>query len=154
MVGHFKHSNPVQSFTWGTRHKPQILGSQRNPCICHMAMYNLSDFSKYSVTLPKSAGSDVVIYQCQKERAKSHMMYLRRIKTIACEVYRSLHNLKLPFMKDMFSVKEGAYDLLVWDSHRHDMQRSRKMKYGWCTFSYYGAHIWNVLPPALKNVHL
>ena len=48
-------------------------------------------------------------------------------------------------MKEMFSEKTGTDDLKL------EMKRFRKMKYGRCTFSYYGAHIWNLLPVGFKE---
>ena len=83
------------------------------------------------------------------QKAKSEMLHLKRIKVIACEVFKSLHGLNPSFMKEMFSEKTGPYDLR--DPHKLEMKRFRKMKYGKCTFSYYGAHIWNLLPAGFKE---
>ena len=83
------------------------------------------------------------------EKAKSEMLHLKRIKVIACEVFKSVHGLNPSFMKEMFSEKTGAYDFR--DKHKLEMKRFRKMKYGRCTFSYYGAHIWNLLPVGFKE---
>ena len=83
------------------------------------------------------------------KRANSDMLHLKRIKVIACEVFKSLHDLNPSFMKDMFAHKEGVYDLR--DSCRLEIKRFKRMKYGRCTFSYYGAHVWNLLPVSLKE---
>ena len=52
-------------------------------------------------------------------------------------------------MKDMFIQREGAYDFR--DGNRLVMKPFKKMKYGRCTFSYYGVHIWNMLPTEYKE---
>ncbi len=38
-------------------------------------------------------------------------MLIRRIKTIAMDVFRSLHDLNPNFMKEMFNIKELKYSL-------------------------------------------
>ncbi len=42
-------------------------------------------------------------------------MLIRRIKTIAMEVFKSLHDLNPNFMKEMFNIKELKY--LLRDSN-------------------------------------
>ena len=83
------------------------------------------------------------------QKANSDMLHLKRIKVIACEVFKSVHGLNPSFMKDMFSEKTGAYDFR--DGHKLEMKRFRKMRYGRCTFTYYGAHVWNLLPVDFKE---
>ena len=51
-------------------------------------------------------------------------------------------------MKDILSEK-GAYHLR--GTYKLEMNRFKKMRHGKCTFSYYGAHIWNLLPVEFKE---
>ena len=76
-------------------------------------------------------------------------LLLRRIKTIASEVFKSLHNLNPSFMNEMFEMKNLTYDLR--DSHILFQPKFKKITYGKNTFKYYGAHIWNVLPNNIKT---
>ena len=85
------------------------------------------------------------------EKSNCGISHLKRIKAITCEVFKSLHDLNPSFMKDMFTQKEGGYDFR--DGNRLLMKPFKKMKYGRCTFSYYGAHIWNMLPTEYKEMY-
>ena len=77
------------------------------------------------------------------------MLHLKRIKTIAYEVFKTLNDHNPIFMKEMFSEKQDMYCLR--DNHKLVMKRFKKMKYGRNSFSYYGAHIWNLLPSNFKE---
>ncbi len=75
-------------------------------------------------------------------------MLIRRIKTIAMEAFKSLHDLNPNFMKEMFNINELKYSLR--DStiiYKHTFE---KATYGKNTFKYYGAHIWNLLQYEIK----
>jgi hypothetical protein len=76
-------------------------------------------------------------------------LLLRRIKTIASDVFKSLHNLNPSFMNEMFEMKNLTYDLR--DSNILFQPKFKKITYGKNTFKYYGAHIWNVLPNNIKT---
>ncbi len=76
-------------------------------------------------------------------------MLIRRIKTIAMEVFKSLHDLNPNFMKDMFNIKELKYSLR--DSNIIYQPKFEKVTYRKNTFKYYGAHIWKLLPNEIKE---
>ena len=76
-------------------------------------------------------------------------MHVRRIKSIACEVFKSLNELNPGFMKDMFQEKDMPYDLR--DDHLLVQPKFKKISYGKNTFRYYGSHIWNSLPVKYKS---
>ncbi len=76
-------------------------------------------------------------------------MLTRRIKTIAIDVFKSLHDLNPNFMKEMFNIKELKYSLR--DSNIIYQPKFEKETYGTNTFKYYGAHIWNLLPNEIKE---
>ena len=82
-------------------------------------------------------------------KAGYESLHLRRMKTIACEVFKSLNSLNPSFMGDMFKMKENVYDLR--DNHRLVQPVFKKLTYGRNTFGYYGAHLWNKLPSDLMN---
>ena len=82
------------------------------------------------------------------KKADREVLHLKRIKTVACEVFKSLQDLNPVFMKEMFSEKVDVYDMR--DNYKLQMKRFKKMRYGKGSFSYYGAHIWNMLPANFK----
>ncbi len=88
-------------------------------------------------------------YECLLEKCKSTTLHLRRIKTIALEVFRSLNDLNPPFMKEFFTPKNVEYDLR--DGNILIQPKFQKVTYGKNSLRYYGAHIWNLLPPEVKK---
>ena len=76
-------------------------------------------------------------------------LQLKRMKTIACEVFKSLNSLNPSFMRSMFVEKDNIYDLR--DGSRLVQPSFNKIRYGKNTFSYYGSHLWNMLPANIKN---
>ncbi len=75
-------------------------------------------------------------------------LHIRRIKTIATEVFKSVHYLNPTFMKKMLNTKE-IYDLR--DKYIMPLPRFNKITYGKNTFQYYASHIWNFLPESIKT---
>ena len=88
-------------------------------------------------------------YDSLLERCGYTTLLIRRIKKVASEVFKSLHDLNPVFMKDMFEVKEISYDLR--DRNILHQPKFQKITYGKMTFKYYGSHIWNMLPNKLKE---
>ncbi len=78
------------------------------------------------------------------EKCNYTTMLIRRIKTIAIEVFKSLHDLNPNFMKEMVNIKEFKYS--PRDSNIIYQPKFENITYGKNTFKYYGAHIWNLLP--------
>ena len=71
------------------------------------------------------------------------------MKCIAVEVFKCIYNLNPAFMQTLFVVKEIEKDMR--DPSILILPRFRKIMYGKKTFSYYGAHLWNLLPTAYKE---
>ena len=88
-------------------------------------------------------------YEKLLEEAGCESLHLRRLKTIACKVYKSINVLNPSYMFDLFKRKEMTYDFR--DGHVLVQPDFKKIRYGKNTFSYYGAHIWNLLPNNLKE---
>ena len=91
----------------------------------------------------KSSYSDLL------EKADMDMLQFRRLKTIACEVFKSVNDLNPSFMKDMFIKKEISYNFR--DKDKLILPSFKKIRYGKATFSYYGAHLWNLMPVDIKQ---
>ena len=77
-------------------------------------------------------------------------MHLRRLKCIVIEVFKCIYNMNPAFMNDMFVVKDIPNQLR--DPSILVIPRFNKVVYGKKTFSYYGAHLWNLLPNDFKHV--
>ena len=82
-------------------------------------------------------------------KADCELLHLKRIKSVACEGFKTLNDLNPVYMKEMFYMKKDVYN--IRDNKRLQMKRFKKMRYGKNSFSYYGAHIWNILPPHFKE---
>jgi hypothetical protein len=87
-------------------------------------------------------------YDSLLSKSSMDTLHLKRLKSIACEVFKSLNDLNPIFMKRMFNLKDTEYDLR--NTHILVQPKFDKMRYGKATFSYYGAHLWNLLPNDIK----
>ncbi len=76
-------------------------------------------------------------------------LLIRRITTIGTEVFKSLYNVNLTFMNQMFEVKTISYDLR--NSNVLFQPKWQKVTYLKNTYKYYGTHIWNLLPNEIKT---
>ncbi len=90
-------------------------------------------------------------YSSLLEKCNYTTLYIRHIKAIASEVFKSLNNLNPNFINKMFQVKDITYDLR--DSNILFQPKFNKITYEKNTFSYYGTHIWNSLPNNIKQCH-
>ena len=88
-------------------------------------------------------------YDTLISKSSTTTMHVRRIKSIACEVFKSLNDLNPVFMKEMFQEKDTPYNLR--DNQLLLQPKFKKIKYGKNTFRYYGSHIWNSLPIKYKE---
>ncbi len=87
-------------------------------------------------------------YDALLDKCGYSTLHMRRIQTIATEVFKSLNNLNPTFMKDSFQSKDVSYYLR--DANVVNQPKFNKITYGKNTFKYYGAHIWNLLPNHIK----
>jgi hypothetical protein len=77
-------------------------------------------------------------------------LHVQRLRSIALEVFKTLNDLNPIFMIELFDMKTLHHDLR--DTSRLLQPKFRTIRYGRNSFSYYGAHLWNLLPPNLKLV--
>ena len=89
-------------------------------------------------------------YQTLLTKHDLKTLHVQRIKTIAMEVFKSLYDLNPPFMKELFQLKTLAHDLR--DKCKLIQPQIKTIRYGRNSFSYYGAHLWNILPRNLKLI--
>ncbi len=88
-------------------------------------------------------------YSALLEKAGFETLHLKRLKVIAIEVFKCMNNLNPSFMKEIFKRKENMYGLR--DEHKLVHPSAITVTYGIKSFSYYGSHIWNLLPTNIKR---
>ena len=76
-------------------------------------------------------------------------LLLSRLKAMVNEVYKCVRELNPKPLNDLFSLKESMYDLR--DPSKIALPTFNKVRYGKSSFSYYGSHLWNMLPPEYKQ---
>ena len=94
-------------------------------------------------------GCNTLSYIELLQKTGSTTMYINRMKCIAVEVFKCIYNLNPAFMNKMFVVKELDTDMR--DPCILIVPRFKKIMYGRKTFSYFGAHLWNLLPSTYKE---
>ncbi len=87
-------------------------------------------------------------YPALLEKCSYITLHEERIKTIVCEVFKSINKLNPVFMHDIFKNKHVSYQLR--DRHTVYQPKFKGITYGKDTFAYYGSHIWNALPNQVK----
>ena len=82
-------------------------------------------------------------------RANLPTLQLHRKREILVEVFKSVNKMSPSFMWDLFKVKDITYNLR---SNRNVcFNHCRTKRYGLDSLSYYGAHLWNLLPNDMKK---
>ncbi len=88
-------------------------------------------------------------YSALLDKCSYATLRVRRIKTIACEVFKSINKLNPVFMHDIFKTKDLSYQLR--DNDIVYQPKFKGITYGKHTFAYYGSHIWNALLNQVKE---
>ena len=77
-------------------------------------------------------------------------MKIRRIKTLAIEIFKTVNKLNPNFMKTIFTSKTNS---IVWPFYLL-VKNCNTEKYGSKSLMALGSKIWNVLPEKIKKKHL
>ena len=88
-------------------------------------------------------------YDVLLQKTKNTTLLLSRICCIVIEVFKCLNNINPDYMSEMFQIKERCYNLR--DPCTLTQPKFKTVMYGKQTFSYYGSHLWNNLPPDYKK---
>ena len=88
-------------------------------------------------------------YEELLRKSKQATLHVKRLRLIAQEVFKSIYQLNPAFMRDLFQPKVINHNLR--DENKLVMPSFNTLKYGKNTFTYHGAHIWNLLPAHLKD---
>ena len=83
------------------------------------------------------------------DRADLATLHLGRMRTLATEVYKSIHKLNPPYIQDLYKPKITTHNLRA-QNNLH-IPRVNSTTYGLHSSSYLGAKIWNELPQNIKS---
>ena len=75
-------------------------------------------------------------------------LHVRRIKTIASEVYKIVNNLSPSYIQDLVQVKVSNYDFR--NKHTAVVPRVRTTRYGTRSFRFEAARIWNSVTDEIR----
>jgi len=82
-------------------------------------------------------------------RSNLKSLHVRNMKAIALQVFKCINSLGPKYLHDMFIPKCTKYNFR--DGSILHQNRFYTVKYGFLSFKYHGAKIWNSLPPDLKT---
>jgi hypothetical protein len=89
-------------------------------------------------------------YETLLSKANTGTLQLQRLKSIACEVFKSVNGLGPAYTQDLFKTQSRPYNT------RHKLNVNvpsvRTTKYGINSLKYKGACIWNNLPDETRSV--
>ena len=88
------------------------------------------------------------LYTHLLSRANVNSLYVTRIKSIATETYKSIHQLNPSFLHTIFDVKDTGYGLR--DMNRLHKPNVTSTNFGLKSFTFEASKIWNDLPPSIK----
>ena len=75
-------------------------------------------------------------------------MEVRRLRTMALEIFKSLNDLNPSFMKNLFNKRNNV------NRRKHDLMIHirNSVTFGSYSLRYLGPHIWNTLPENIKKI--
>ena len=87
-------------------------------------------------------------YDTLLKRSDKCTMEVKRLRTMALEIFKSFHNLNPSFMKDLFQKRNNTYkrknDLII--------PPRNSATFGNKSLRCLGPHIWNTLPESIKEI--
>ena len=93
---------------------------------------------------------NVSSYQKLLSNADLLPLSLLRLRFLAIEMYKCVYKLNPQYMSDLFHERRLRYNLR--NSNLLTQHRFTTKKYGFRSFIYYGAKLWNALPVDLKQI--
>ena len=90
-------------------------------------------------------------YHALLERGNFLSLSRSRYRFLAIEVFKCVNGLNPQYLNAMFSLKTTPYDLR--DPNILNQPRFLTKTYGYKSFQYMGAKLWNILPNELKNIN-
>ena len=91
----------------------------------------------------------VSTYNAILKRSNLLSLSALRIRFLAIEVYKCQHCLGPPYLNEMFQPNVSNYNFR--DPHKLVQPKYNSIKFGYKSFRYYGAKLWNSLPVNIKE---
>jgi len=131
-----------------------FISSQFSYCVAVWNFCNVADIRKME-KLQKRAlryiyNDFCAIYQDLLEKSNLSLLYVRRMKTVLIQIFKIIHKLGPIYLHDLLSLKEKCYNFR--NDQIAELPRCKSKKYGFNSFRYEGAKLWNVLPNELKCI--
>ena len=89
-------------------------------------------------------------YDCLLEKSNVLSLSMLRLKYMIIEVYRCVNRLNPEYMNNMFTIKDTNYSMR--DGSIVVQPKFNNTTFGYRSFSYYGAKLWNAIPSDLKTI--
>ena len=77
-------------------------------------------------------------------------LHIRRLKQMACEVFKIVNNMSPSYISDLVKIKSSAYDFR--EEKKADVPRVNRTRYGFRSFRSEAARVWNSLPNEVRLV--
>ncbi len=88
-------------------------------------------------------------YEDRLSKCGMSMLEIQRARTLAIEVYKSIHQMTPTYIQEIFNIKIIPYDLR--DPCRTVMPNAKTTTHGPKSLTYEGNRIWNSLPVHIKG---
>ena len=88
-------------------------------------------------------------YENLLSQANLMSLSMFRLRYLAIEVYRCVNNVNPAYLNELFTKHDIQYNLR--DPFILYQPKFNTIKYGYRSFQYYGAKLWNALPVEIKN---
>ena len=84
--------------------------------------------------------------------SRDNMLSLARYRLyfMAIEMYKCANHLNPEYLNDLFEFNKTPYDMR--DPNRIKQPKFSTVRYGYKSFTYYGAKLWNAIPGNIKTV--
>ena len=88
-------------------------------------------------------------YEELLNRGHFFSLTILRLKFLAIEVYKCVNRMNPPYLNELFATHNVEYSLR--DPYKLQQPKFKTMRFGFRSFRYYGAKVWNSLPADVKS---
>ena len=92
---------------------------------------------------------NVSTYDTLLEKSNMLPLGLLRLRYLVIEVFKCINGMNPTYLSDMFTIKEQPYNMR--DQMTVFLPKFKTRTYGYRSFRYYGAKVWNSLPTNIKS---
>ena len=77
-------------------------------------------------------------------------LHMNMVRVLSIEMYKCVKGINPTYLNEMFSISASSYDFR--NQSRLDQPKFNTRTFGYKSFKYFGAKLWNLLPSYLKNI--